>query len=291
MSISRVDDTLAGAKNLGAIANSTGSNGFIGNSDKLDHFRFRLTSRSNVSLTLAGLTADADLFLLDRSGKAIAQSQRSERLSEQVRRVLNPGVYFVKVTQVRGNTNYLLQVNATNLNTNENLWGTYVGTATTTVEVSDFFGEFIGETQTRIRTSVTLGPVKRISGVIEDNPFNLTIVPFLGDSNRDGAIELYSAIPYNQQGGFLAQYWRMQLRGSTLRGTLVNTFARDGLSANLLNSRREVARGVWRSWVYDMGRNTTIVGTVTRSAIRLRIDGNTTDTSRPFTATIVVERP
>lgn len=285
------DDVLSGATNLGTLPSPRSLSGTVGDRDRVDHFRLRLTSRSRLNVALEGLTADADLLLLDNRGRQIAQSRRAGTLSEGLRQTLTPGVYFLQVAQVRGNANYGMQVAATSLvNPNQNLWGTYEGFATARVEVSNIFGEFVGESITRIKTTLTLAAPKRINGVQEANPFSLTIAPLSEDSTKDGAMELYSAIPYNIDAGFLAQYWRLQLTGKSLTGTLINPFTSEGLSANLLNSRREVSVGLWRSWVYDIGRGTRLFGTVSRDAIRLRITGNTTDASRPFTIEVVVER-
>ncbi|MBD2464594.1 PPC domain-containing protein [Oscillatoria sp. FACHB-1407] len=290
MSASNADNTLAKANNLGALRANRAVRSYVGRQDVVDVYKFQLGSRGSLNIALSGLRADADLQLLNSRGREIVRSRRTGSLSESIRRVLNAGTYYVKVLRVSGNTNYLMQFTPSLEPGNQNLWGNYTGVATSTIEVSNLFGQYVGTTQTQISTTVTIGRIKQAGGANESNPFNLTITPSPGSRNVEGAIELYSAVPYNIQGGFLAQYWTFQLSGNRLSGSLTNTYASQSLDANFFNSRREVSQGFWNYWSYDVAAGTRIGGTVTANEIRLRISGNSTDGSRPFVTDIVVRR-
>lgn len=292
MSISRTDNTLRGARNLGAIASTRAVQDFVGRQDVVDVWKFQLGSRGSLSISLSGLSNDADIQLLNARGRQLAESRRAGSLSESIRRVLNAGTFYLKVSRARGNTDYSLQFAASLEPANQNLWGNYTGVATTTIEVSDIFGDYVGTTRTQVSTTVTIGRVKQAGGSTESNPFNLFIGPSPGSRNLEGAIELYSAVPFNLQstGDFLAQYWTFQLNGNRLSGSLTNTYVTQSLDVNFFNSRREVSEGFWNYWSYDIAAGTRIGGTVTEDEIRLRISGNSTDGSRPFISDIVVRR-
>ena len=62
-----------------------------------DYFRFTLTDQSVMGLVLNGLSADADLYLLNFSHQEIANSQRGDTDDESIIHVLGPGTYYVRV--------------------------------------------------------------------------------------------------------------------------------------------------------------------------------------------------
>ncbi len=93
----------------------------VGSTDTADVYHFSLSSSRNFSLSLTGLSADADVRLIqDRnsnlavdSGEVIASSAAGGITSESINAFLNAGDnYFVEVYQFSGNTNYTLTLNA-----------------------------------------------------------------------------------------------------------------------------------------------------------------------------------
>ena len=90
---------------------------WLGSTDTNDYYRFTLDDISNFNLTLEGLSADADVRLLDSSGNTIATSNRSGNTSESINRTLDAGDYFIQVYPWSNNTdtNYSLNVSATAL--------------------------------------------------------------------------------------------------------------------------------------------------------------------------------
>jgi hypothetical protein len=68
----------------------------VGSTDTLDYYRFTLNQTSTVNLSLTGLSADADLGLLDANGRWLAGNWRSGTASESITRDLNAGTYFTE---------------------------------------------------------------------------------------------------------------------------------------------------------------------------------------------------
>jgi uncharacterized repeat protein (TIGR01451 family) len=114
----KAGSTLATAFNLGTLANST-QNDFVGNVDSIDYYRFTLTNPSGLTLSLSGLSADADLELSqDKNGDSEISSDEIIQVSELTENqdesidisALSAGNYFVKVSQYEGDTTYDLSL-------------------------------------------------------------------------------------------------------------------------------------------------------------------------------------
>jgi hypothetical protein len=291
MSNSTTDNTRAGAQFLDVSSRDRIVRDSLSRQDPVDYFRIRFASSGSLSISLKGLKADTDLQLLNARGKVIAASQQPGTLPETIDQPsLAAGTYYIRVSRIRGNTNYRLFVSADVGSDTRNLWGTYEGSATTSIDVSDLFGNFVGTSKTKLDTRITIGDVARQGTDAETNPFNLVITTLGGQKRQEGAIELYSAAPFSIRGGFVAQYWTLQLKGDRLTGTLTNSFTADDLSGNLFISRQQTSSGTYQLATYDVAQGSQLSGTITDQEIRLRIDGNSTDFTRPFTTEIVVER-
>ena len=106
--------TRATAYDQGDITDLTAGRTFPGtvnrsNNDD-DYFRFTLIARRTARIELQGLSADANLFLLNASGGRIASSQRSGTEAETIVRTLNAGTYFIQVdANASGTINYQLR--------------------------------------------------------------------------------------------------------------------------------------------------------------------------------------
>jgi len=85
----------------------------IGGSNTDDYFQFSLTTRSDFNVILSGLSADADVRLLDQSGNQIISSMNNGThsiggttytvsTSEAFNTILNPGTYFLRVNSYDG---------------------------------------------------------------------------------------------------------------------------------------------------------------------------------------------
>lgn len=70
----------------------------LSSTSDVDVFRFTTSTTRYARVQLGDLGADYALTLLDRTGKAVATSDRSGRAAEEVYRRLTAGTWFVKVT-------------------------------------------------------------------------------------------------------------------------------------------------------------------------------------------------
>ncbi len=92
------NDTLATAHNLGTLNTLRQFNGFVGWSDPDDYYRFTLGTSRQVDLLLGGMSAFADLQLLDRNGAIVASdSAYSGHMNLAISRSLAAGDYIVRV--------------------------------------------------------------------------------------------------------------------------------------------------------------------------------------------------
>jgi hypothetical protein len=86
-----------------------------GSRDQADFLRFRLNRSSDLSLNLKGLTANADLALLDAQGKRLQQSRKPGKQNELINTRLEAGTYFLRILPrtSKDATRYRLQYAAT----------------------------------------------------------------------------------------------------------------------------------------------------------------------------------
>jgi len=106
-------NTLATARAVGALTATQSFSDWVGSADTNDYYSFNVTTPSNFSLSLTGLTANADVQLLNSSGGVITTSANTGNTSESIASLLSTGTYYVRVYQSSGNTNYSLSLNAT----------------------------------------------------------------------------------------------------------------------------------------------------------------------------------
>jgi hypothetical protein len=118
-----VGNTLNTARNLGTLGSSTLSlRDYVGADDLDDYYRFELNRPSSLNLSLTGMTADADIYLIQdvnfngvvEAGEVLDYSIAANATSESIAiSGLTAGTYYIGVLQYQGNTNYLLQATAT----------------------------------------------------------------------------------------------------------------------------------------------------------------------------------
>jgi hypothetical protein len=106
-------NTLVTARNVTLSSSTTTFQDWVGSTDANDYYRFNVGTQSNFSLSLTGLTANADVQLLNSSGGVITTSANTGTTSESIASLLSTGTYYVRVYQSSGNTNYSLSLNAT----------------------------------------------------------------------------------------------------------------------------------------------------------------------------------
>lgn len=116
-------DNLLAAVDLGNLTGTQTRTDFVGTTDSSDIYRFVLNTTSNFSISLSGLSADADVdFVQDFNGNGVINFEEvidggvnAGTSSEAINRnSLAAGTYFVRVFQDQGvDTNYNLSVSAT----------------------------------------------------------------------------------------------------------------------------------------------------------------------------------
>ncbi|HEY1065491.1 MAG TPA: S8 family serine peptidase, partial [Pirellulales bacterium] len=92
-------DSRKSAAKLGALSTSTVTVGDrIGGIDGHDYYKFSVSSATNVNLSLAELTGDANLSLYNSKGRLVAGSSQSGTSSEELSLTLAKGTYYLDVT-------------------------------------------------------------------------------------------------------------------------------------------------------------------------------------------------
>jgi hypothetical protein len=102
-------NTLATARNIGNLAGIRKFTDWVGSQDKNDYYRFTLNDESDFSIVLNGMTANADIQLLNSSGGVIESSTTAGPTEEAIFGDLNRGTYYVRIYPVgTASTNYNL---------------------------------------------------------------------------------------------------------------------------------------------------------------------------------------
>ncbi|MEN9542023.1 MAG: hypothetical protein RLZZ459_2114 [Cyanobacteriota bacterium] len=105
-------NTLPTARNIGALSGSRSFRDWVGSTDLNDYYRFDLAQSSNLSLSLNGMSADANLRLLSSTGAVLASSVNGGTAADSISRTLNAGTYYAQIYSSGGNTNYDLTLTA-----------------------------------------------------------------------------------------------------------------------------------------------------------------------------------
>ncbi|MFO5494090.1 MAG: PPC domain-containing protein, partial [Cuspidothrix sp.] len=138
-------NTLATARAVGTLTATQSFSDWVGSTDTNDYYSFNVGTQSNLSLSLTGLSANADVQLLNSLGGIVTTSANTGTTSESITRQLSAGTYYVRVYQSSGNTNYSLSLNATTVSLVDNAGNTLataraVGALTATQSFSDWVG-------------------------------------------------------------------------------------------------------------------------------------------------------
>lgn len=97
MPIDRAGNTRALARSLALSSTPKTVRDWVGRGDLNDYYRFRVRSSSAVEIKINGLTANADLVLLNQQGTIVKKSVRTGPLPEVIRQTLKAGLYFIRV--------------------------------------------------------------------------------------------------------------------------------------------------------------------------------------------------
>ncbi|GCL46305.1 S8 family serine peptidase [Microcystis aeruginosa] len=157
-------NTLATARDITIGATPTTYSDFVGSTDTNDYYRFSLGDTSNFSLDLTGLSADADVSLLNSNGRVITKSTNNNNSSESITRQLNAGTYYVRVYPYRGSTNYNLSLAAAPLAIPDNAGNTLATARDITIGATPTsYSDFVGSTDTNDYYRFSLGTTSDFS--------------------------------------------------------------------------------------------------------------------------------
>ncbi|NEO43588.1 MAG: peptidase [Moorea sp. SIO4A3] len=103
---------------FGNLSDNDSRNGFVGNTDTIDTYKFSIGFYEGVNIKLEGLSSDADLRVIQDinnnglvdSGEVIRTSNGFGIGSEEILDINLSGDYFVQVYQFSGDTNYTLNL-------------------------------------------------------------------------------------------------------------------------------------------------------------------------------------
>lgn len=107
-------NTIDAALDLGILSGNRTLSEFVGSVDFNDYYRFSLGNTTNFNLLLNGLSADADVRLLNSRGEILQTSTNSSNTAESISRSLDAGTYYVRIFSYTrfANTNYNLSLSA-----------------------------------------------------------------------------------------------------------------------------------------------------------------------------------
>jgi hypothetical protein len=98
---------------LGTLSGTQTFQGSVGPSNPNDFYSFTLASQKTFSLLMNGLSADADVQLLNSAGVVIDSSSNSGTTPESINTVLAAGTYYVRVVPYHtASTSYSLSLTA-----------------------------------------------------------------------------------------------------------------------------------------------------------------------------------
>ena len=194
---------LARAVDRGTLSDPQSIDDSLGVSNLFDLYKFTLDESSSVSITLSGLSADADadLFLIEdvNNNQLVGEEEFDDEvieisfeevgLDEVITTTLSPGDYFVSVASIIGETNYNLNLAATPVTLPDD------GAGNTFVEARDIgvlgdeqtFSDFIGNADDVDIYSFSLEAdsdvIAELSGLSDDADVDMLIVQ---DINNNG---------------------------------------------------------------------------------------------------------
>ncbi|CCI13271.1 Similar to tr/Q3M5S2/Q3M5S2_ANAVT Peptidase S8 and S53 [Microcystis aeruginosa PCC 9806] len=204
-SVDLAGNTLATARAITVGSSTTSYTDWVGSTDTNDYYRFTLANSGNFNLSLTGMTADADVQLLNSSGSVIASSVWAGTASESITRQLSAGTYYIRVYPYQSaNTNYNLAVSAAPVDLAGNTLATAraitVGSSTTS------YTDWVGSTDTNDYYSFSLA---------NSSNFNLGLTGMTADGDVQLLNSSGSVIASSTNGGTASESITSQLSAGT----------------------------------------------------------------------------
>jgi hypothetical protein len=104
----RFDDAPGGARKLGQLKKTKNIKGFIGEFDRADYYKVRLSGRSSLTVEVTGMDVSGKVRILDNKGSAVVKGKKTS-----IGKTLDAGTYYLEVTSrsAKG-VNYTLKASA-----------------------------------------------------------------------------------------------------------------------------------------------------------------------------------
>jgi Domain of unknown function (DUF4394) len=98
------------AQNLGVLSKTKTISGSLDRTDKVDFFKFRVTSRSSFQGALDRLKSNANFTLFNSARQQVFASSKPGKQAESIATPLTKGSYFLKIDRRSGQTQYRLKL-------------------------------------------------------------------------------------------------------------------------------------------------------------------------------------
>ncbi len=115
-------NTIAAAKVINLSPTAQISNDWVGNDDTNDYYKFTVTAQSDVRITLDGMSANANVRLLDSNNVVLKYSTNTGTIADTITSALAAGTYYIQVYRNSiDQTNYRLTTLATPVDTDNTI--------------------------------------------------------------------------------------------------------------------------------------------------------------------------
>lgn len=186
MSISKKDNTLRGARNVGILSGNKRISGLVSQKDKVDFVRFSLSGVSDFGLTLGRIRGRSSARITLRNSQgSVLQSFKSGPQARTFNGNLAEGTYFIGIQRLRGTVNYKLTASATTAESGELLsTARDIGVLTGTYINQDL----VGATNTGDLYKFTLTDIANLQARVDSSVAG-TRVELIRDGNNNGLID------------------------------------------------------------------------------------------------------
>lgn len=198
----------AGARDFGLLSGIKNISDSVNDAAPVDIYGFSLDKNNDFSLTLDGLSADADVYLVQDSNgngqieyeEVIASSDNGGTNSETINSFLSLGKYFVVVQQFEGNTNYNLNLSATPFTTAPDRAGNSLGEARDLNAIGSVASDFVGAADTQDFYRFELDTTSSVSVALNRLSADAK-VELIQDRNGNGVVDDGEVLQTSSAGG------------------------------------------------------------------------------------------
>ncbi|WP_414580964.1 C2 family cysteine protease [Scytonema sp. PCC 10023] len=167
-------------------------NGWLGHNNRIDDYSFTLSGRSSLNFAVDGLSADADLQLLDSNRSVIASSHNDRDSAESINTTLDAGTYSIQVYRVSSKRTFY------NLNVSKNEAPQFLQFSTD--KSSYQAGETVSLTNTRVFDGDRANDIARVDFWLQKDGGNSQDISDTVQFTPDSSDNRYSSFNYTLSG-------------------------------------------------------------------------------------------